>query len=85
MSPRLAPPKDEKKCLVILILRRFRGGPVKGFMEVGGGQSRDIFRGGPVKKTPCTSDTSNAGNSSDASKTSASETRLSSFFFLLTD
>ena len=36
---------------MILILRKFRGGPVKGFM--GGGQSRDIFRGGPVKKTPC--------------------------------
>ena len=33
---------------MILILRRFRGGPVEGFM--GGGQSRDIFRGGPVKK-----------------------------------
>ena len=33
---------------MILILRRFRGGPVEGFM--GGGQSSDIFRGGPVKK-----------------------------------
>ena len=41
--------EKESKCLVILILRRFRGGPVEGFM--GGGQSRDIFRGGPVKKT----------------------------------
>ena len=51
-SPRLAPPNDRKKskCLVTLILRRFRGGAVEGFM---GGQSRHIFRGGPVKKTPC--------------------------------
>ena len=49
-------PNDRKKskCIVILILRKFRGGPVEGFM--GGGQSRDIFRGGPVKKTPCNSD-----------------------------
>ena len=41
--------------LVILIVRRFRGrGSVEGFME--GRQCRDIFRGGPVKKTPCTYD-----------------------------
>ena len=40
--------EKKSKCLVILILRRFRGEPVEGFM--GGGQSRDIFRGGPVKK-----------------------------------
>ena len=48
----MAPPNDRKKskCLVILILRRFRGGPVEGLM---GGQSGDIFRGGPVKKTHC--------------------------------
>ena len=40
--------EKKSKCLVILILRRFRGGPVEGFL--GGGQSLDIFRGGPVKK-----------------------------------
>ena len=40
--------RKKSKCLVIFIRRRFRGGPVEGFM--GGGQSRDIFRGGPVKK-----------------------------------
>ena len=40
--------EKKSKCLVILILRRFRGGPVEGFL--GGGQSGDIFRGGPVKK-----------------------------------
>ena len=37
--------------LVILIVRRFRGrGSVEGFMGGEGGQCRDIFRGGPVKK-----------------------------------
>ena len=55
--PDCPPPHDRKKskCLedlnVILILTRFRGGAVEAFF--GGGQSRDVFRGGPVKKTPC--------------------------------
>ena len=50
LESQTGPPNDRKKskCLVILIRRKFRGGPVEGFM--GGGQSRDIFRGGPVKK-----------------------------------
>ena len=33
---------------VIPTLREIRGGPVQA--NLGGGQSRDIFRGGPVKK-----------------------------------
>lgn len=38
--------------LVILIVRRFRGGASRGIL--GGNQSRKIFRGEPVKKkTPC--------------------------------
>ena len=37
----------------ITSLRKFRGGAVEAFFFGGGGQSRDIFRGGPLKKTPC--------------------------------
>ena len=33
---------------MIPTLRKFKGGPVQAYL--GGGQSRDIFRGGPVKK-----------------------------------
>ena len=33
---------------MIQTLRKFRGGPDQA--NLGGGQSRDIFRGGPVKK-----------------------------------
>ena len=51
-SHRLAPPNDRKKSkfLVILILRRFRGGPVEGFM---GGASLETFSGeAQLKKKP---------------------------------
>ena len=34
---------------MIPTLTKFRGGPVQA--NLGGGQSRDIFPGGPVKKT----------------------------------
>ena len=46
------PPNDRKKskCLVILIRRRFRGGPVEGFM---GGASLETFSGeAQLKKSP---------------------------------
>ena len=43
--------EKKSKCLVILILRRLRGGPVEGFM---GGASLQTFSGeGQLKKTPC--------------------------------
>ena len=43
--------EKKSKCLVILILRRFRGGPVEGFM---GGASVETFSGeGQLKKPPC--------------------------------
>ena len=38
---------------MILILTRFRGSQSRHFLE--GGQSRDIFRRGQLKKTPCIS------------------------------
>ena len=51
--PDWPPPNDRKqsKCLVILILRRFRGGPVEGFL---GGASLETFSGeAQLKKSPC--------------------------------
>ena len=47
----MAPPNDRKKskCLLILILRRLRGGPDEGFM---GGASIETFSGeAQLKKT----------------------------------
>ena len=54
-TSRLAPPNDRKKskCLMILIRRRFRGGPVEGFT---GGASLEKFSGeAQLKKSPCIS------------------------------
>ena len=54
--------EKKSKCLVILILRRFRGGPVEGFM---GGASLETFSGeAQLKKPPCIKDPTNTKGAS---------------------